>query len=164
MLTSFSACAASINKTVLQSKVFTTPDYTRDDSYTIWNNIELHVGIIAASLPSLRPLFAAILDGAKGLTMRNGSSTYANTRQHKYYVQDESNAGGIKMGSFASAKDKNGYDVEISTIARAMTVESHDDTKRNGSMDSDDIFIMREGLGIMKSVDISVNSVHRNLR
>jgi hypothetical protein len=38
------------------------------DTYSIWNFIELHLGIIAASLPALKPLFAQFFDTIRGAT------------------------------------------------------------------------------------------------
>ena len=45
------------------------------DLYSIWNFIELHLGIIAASLPALKPLFARIFD-----TIHEATDTVYTTR------------------------------------------------------------------------------------
>jgi hypothetical protein len=44
-------------KTVKQYRVLDDPDWTTHDAFHLWNYIELTVGIIAASSPSLKPLF-----------------------------------------------------------------------------------------------------------
>lgn len=68
------ACVASIVKTVIQAGVLKDPDWTFHDSFFMWNNIEFNVGILAATLPALRPLFAKIL----GATQRFTSSGSRN--------------------------------------------------------------------------------------
>lgn len=59
------ACAAAIVKAVQQWDVLNEPDWTVHDSFNVWNYIEFTIGIIAASLPSLKPLFITLLDGAR---------------------------------------------------------------------------------------------------
>jgi len=107
----FFACAASIVKTVLQSKVLSTPDPFRNDSYYIWNDIELNVGILAASLPTLRPLFSSLIDSTKAFITsggRTGMKSGAGTRgtKHrdtaKYYAQQNS----IGLNSLPSGADQ----------------------------------------------------------
>jgi hypothetical protein len=56
-----------------------TPDFKKaepwiDDSYTIWNFTEMYAGIIAASLPGMKPLFSWFYDAA--LSRRPGNSAY----------------------------------------------------------------------------------------
>lgn len=115
MLILRSACAASIVKTVLQSKVLKSPDPFRTDSYAIWNDIELNVGILAASLPTLRPLFTSLIDSTKAFITSGGRSANksgAGTRgtKHrdtsKYYAQKNS----IGLNSLPSGVDQFGGD------------------------------------------------------
>jgi hypothetical protein len=171
-----SCCAAAIIKTVLQASFFTTPDYTFNDSYQVWNTIELHIGIIAASLPSLRPLFAAVLESAK-LAITRGTGL-SSSGQRRYYMQDESNeTGGIKMDSLAG-ENRGKYDVRVSSrsvgglggVGVARGGESEEDLKgteeTSADRDSDEIFIMRNlrngsnmGApmgGITKTIDVSI--------
>ncbi|KAF2440194.1 hypothetical protein P171DRAFT_369181, partial [Karstenula rhodostoma CBS 690.94] len=51
------ASAAAIVKVAKQYTVLDDLDWTAHDSFNVWNYIELTVGIIAASLPALKPLF-----------------------------------------------------------------------------------------------------------
>jgi hypothetical protein len=155
---------------VLQSKLFQTPDSTRNYSYFIWNNVELQVGIIAACLPSLRPLFAALLDGAKSAARAAGITSSGERRgglHHKYYMQQESKSGngtkkGIHMSTLHSqAEGKSAYRVQITSKLQSTIGErdSEDDLKgttRPGSKDSDESFIVRESKGIMKSVNVTI--------
>jgi hypothetical protein len=51
-----------------QKTAFSNPDPFVHDTFTIWRFIEYDVGIIAASLPSLKPLFKRVLNGTRGTT------------------------------------------------------------------------------------------------
>jgi hypothetical protein len=62
------ACAAAIIKAIQQWHVLEDPDWTVEDSFNIWNYIELTIGIIAASLPPLKPLFKSFRDATRSLT------------------------------------------------------------------------------------------------
>ncbi|KAK7898083.1 hypothetical protein LTR67_004715 [Exophiala xenobiotica] len=78
------ACAASIIKAVYQASALKDPDWTFHDSFFMWNNIEFNIGILAASLPSLRPLFAKIL----GATQKFTSSGSRNRQNYGGYDAD----------------------------------------------------------------------------
>jgi hypothetical protein len=59
-----------------------TPDFKKaepwiDDSYTMWNFTEMYAGIIAASLPGMKPLFAWFYDTA--LSRRPGGNSAYKT-------------------------------------------------------------------------------------
>ncbi|OAT08126.1 hypothetical protein BDBG_04110 [Blastomyces gilchristii SLH14081] len=54
------ACSAAIIKIVRRAHVLTTPSSWRESDYTLWTNIELQIGILAASLPTLNPMFTII--------------------------------------------------------------------------------------------------------
>ncbi|KAL3422256.1 integral membrane protein [Phlyctema vagabunda] len=145
----FFACACSIVKSVLQSKFYTTPDYTFNDSYFVWNSIELYVGITAASLPALRPLFASLLDTTKNLTSRRNQSSNPN---HKYYMQPDPEIGLENLPRSQGSKYR-------------VTVTSHslsEPTQRGGS--EDEILPQVEKhmrrssiVGIQKRVDVMVS-------
>lgn len=75
------ACAAGIIKAVKQYYVLTDPDWTVDDAFNTWNYIEMCVGAIAASLPTLKPLFKDILETARSMTSGSRSrNSYAAKR------------------------------------------------------------------------------------
>lgn len=61
----FFACAAGIIKARLQAIAFETPDHLFENRFHVWFVIELCLGILAASLPTLKPLFAAVLEGTR---------------------------------------------------------------------------------------------------
>jgi hypothetical protein len=92
---------------VYLSTFFTTPDFSFDDVYAIWNLVELAIGILAACLPTLRPLFAFILETATTALgtsrVRRGTGSYASgsgAPRHRYYLHDRDE--GIKLSSIPS--------------------------------------------------------------
>ena len=75
-------------------------------------SVEMNTGILAASLPALRPLFAFLLETAtaiktSGLRGRSGP----NSSRHRYYIQEDD----IKLGSLPSRStlSKHGYGVSV---------------------------------------------------
>ncbi|KAL2840429.1 hypothetical protein BJY01DRAFT_20918 [Aspergillus pseudoustus] len=125
------ACAAAIVKAVLQGRVFgetelyryghilrpasnqltSSPRTCSDDTYHIWNYVELAVGVIAACFPTIKPLVKSIIGSTRSLTSygrsrkRTGDAYYgpnshalsamARSRQdpeeQKYHVQIHAN-------------------------------------------------------------------------
>jgi len=69
----FAAVAGIIRQ--LSSSQFGVPEPYIYDTYSIWNFIELDMGIIAASLPALKPLFSWFRDTARGMTGKPIRST-----------------------------------------------------------------------------------------
>ncbi|GAB1736169.1 hypothetical protein NU219Hw_g6844t1 [Hortaea werneckii] len=68
----FVACAAGIAKAQTQTTFMDDPDPYWHDGFMVWNMVELCLGILAASLPALKPLFSSIL--ASSATMFGMSS------------------------------------------------------------------------------------------
>ncbi|XPS72488.1 hypothetical protein M3J09_004653 [Ascochyta lentis] len=62
------ACVAGIMKVRLNKTILSDPNRFIYDGYSMWNFVELDVGIIAGSLPAIKPLFNRFLDAARGLT------------------------------------------------------------------------------------------------
>ncbi|KAF2828696.1 hypothetical protein CC86DRAFT_404593 [Ophiobolus disseminans] len=62
----FAAIAGIIKQT--NATQFRDPEPYVKDAYTIWNFIELYVGIVAASLPALKPLFSWLHNTTRGLS------------------------------------------------------------------------------------------------
>lgn len=125
------ACVASIVKTVIQAGVLADPDWTYHDSFFMWNNIEFNIGILAATLPALRPLFVKLL----GATQRFTSSASRN-RQANYGGYD---ADGLAYHKRSSAKptSRNNrskdyfrfgsrHSTELSDLHRGASVHTYD--------------------------------------
>lgn len=121
------ACAAAIIKAIQQWNVLTDPDWTVHDSFNIWNYIEFTVGIIAASLPSLKPLFNWFLDAARAITSGGRSrgtgkaSGYKGPNSLGYHDMGDKSGNSIAMQSFSTkgeqtpSSSKHPYNVRVTT-------------------------------------------------
>jgi hypothetical protein len=97
----FAAVAGIIRQ--LSSSQFGVPEPYIYDSYSIWNFIELDMGIIAASLPALKPLFNWFRDTARGLTGKPKSAS-AEGYQRQLRPVDEDGFALIEYGSKGEVK------------------------------------------------------------
>ncbi|KAI7347268.1 hypothetical protein KC320_g7351 [Hortaea werneckii] len=80
----FVACAAGIAKAQTQTTFMDDPDPHWHDGFMVWNMVELCLGILAASLPALKPLFSSILaSSATMLGMSSGGGYRSKSRAHR---------------------------------------------------------------------------------
>ncbi|KAF2032839.1 hypothetical protein EK21DRAFT_59821 [Setomelanomma holmii] len=115
------ACAAAVIKAVKQWNVLNELDWTVDDSFNVWNFIEFTVGIVAASLPTLKPLFKGLLESARTFTAGTRASGYKTQRSKSSLGYTRTNdpwSKDITMESFSNSSptsSKGPYHVKIST-------------------------------------------------
>lgn len=95
------AAIAAIVKAVIQKTVFQNPDPFVHDTFTLWRFIEFDVGIIAASLPALKPLFNWCLGAARSLTTKTQRNTGA-PNSLGYQKQSEHSDKGIVLNEYNS--------------------------------------------------------------
>lgn len=113
----FMACVAAIVRETLLVTFFTAPDGNFSNAYALWNYAELAVGIIAACLPALRPLFAFLLDKASS-TFASGNAGLST--RHKYYMQSND----INLSAVGKRDDSEGargdgrYGVSVTSNGR----------------------------------------------
>ncbi|KAF8461630.1 hypothetical protein BDZ91DRAFT_699494 [Kalaharituber pfeilii] len=69
------ACICGIVKGVKQANFLTIKDPTFWDDINTWGFIEMNVGIIAACVPTLKPLFRAVLEFTRGVTSGSGPNS-----------------------------------------------------------------------------------------
>ncbi|EGC44816.1 conserved hypothetical protein [Histoplasma capsulatum var. duboisii H88] len=55
------ACSAAITKIVRRANLLAISDSWRESDYTLWTSIELQIGVIATSLPTINPILTVIL-------------------------------------------------------------------------------------------------------
>jgi hypothetical protein len=79
-----------LNKTILSD-----PNRFIYDGYSMWNFVELNLGIIAGSLPAIKPLLNRFLNAARGLT--DGPS--------KPSAQGDRNTSGYQRNNHQSERD-----------------------------------------------------------
>ncbi|KAL6704698.1 hypothetical protein ACN47E_007980 [Coniothyrium glycines] len=129
------ASAAAIVKAVKQWNVLTELDWTVSDSFNVWNFIEFTIGIIAGSIPSLKPLFNWFLDTTRAFTSRNrtrGGSYKGASGALGYENKTEQWNKSIAMTSFPSegtnspsTGSKSPYHVSVTGVADREGWEAH---------------------------------------
>ncbi|TVY45507.1 hypothetical protein LSUB1_G000863 [Lachnellula subtilissima] len=84
------ACAASIVKEYYLSSFFANMDNQFDDTFNVWSFIEFNAGILAACLPTLRPLFATLLKNRSILKYSDTDNcTKVGGARHRYLPQQD---------------------------------------------------------------------------
>jgi hypothetical protein len=92
----------------------------------MWNFIELDVGIIAASLPALKPLFTRFLDAARGLASGQTVSGFNGQRSsYRRQVEGPDNA-----------KDGAGRTISLFTRSNNASRRPWQSVQRRDSEDS----------------------------
>lgn len=79
------------------SLLLTQHPFCRHNSFNVWNYIELNIGIVAASLPALKPLFSWFLDTARAITSSGGGGNrrptgYSRSASLGYQKQPDSSS------------------------------------------------------------------------
>ena len=96
------ACIAGIMKVRLNKTILSDPNRFIYDGYSMWNFVELDLGIIAGSLPSIKPLLNRFLNAARRLT--NGPS--------KPSAQGDRSTSGYQRHNHQSERDISFVDCE----------------------------------------------------
>ncbi|KAF2205511.1 hypothetical protein GQ43DRAFT_362224 [Delitschia confertaspora ATCC 74209] len=116
------ASAAAIVKAIQQWHALEEPDWTVNDSFNLWNFIELTIGIIAACLPALKPLFNWFLETARAFTTGQGRTTGYNKNGYKngaslgYQKHSDRSSKSIGMNSLTNKSmdsPKHPYNVRV---------------------------------------------------
>ncbi|KAF2263578.1 hypothetical protein CC78DRAFT_568907 [Lojkania enalia] len=138
------ASAAAIVKAVKQWNVLDEPDWTVNDAFNVWNYIEFTIGIIAASLPALKPLFNWFLETARvitsgGRTKGSGykASGYKGANSLGYHKTSENS---IALQSLTAKGDitsgaKSPYNVRVSTHPTGLADKEAWDMERAKTSD-----------------------------
>ncbi|OOF94013.1 hypothetical protein ASPCADRAFT_52348 [Aspergillus carbonarius ITEM 5010] len=143
------ACVASIVKIISQVRVLKEQNMYRHDTFMIWNCAELNVAILAACLPSIKPLLKSILDGTRSLTSgrRNGTAYRYNTQG--YYVQHSTD---IALKSVTRTRPSP-YD-----ITHDASVVASSDSDSGSRRQSDEQRLHRTEPGIMKTTEVVIQT------
>ncbi|KAF2656269.1 hypothetical protein K491DRAFT_392681 [Lophiostoma macrostomum CBS 122681] len=133
------ACAAGIVKTPLLFHFFDDMDSTGNRSwYYAWQIIEMNVGIIAASLPSLKPAFRWLLDTTKTLASRASGNRTADSHGYKRhfssgYLPQQDPKTWNSIGSTRSGKEPGVMDLELNNMQTYGVTVSGDSKSFGGS-------------------------------
>ncbi|KAK8074120.1 hypothetical protein PG994_005019 [Apiospora phragmitis] len=103
------ACIAAIVRVYLGAHIFENTDFTWSTAFFLWNTAELHAGILAASLPTLRPLFKSLLE-TTSRHMRSHGYTYGSSRYgHPGSRKSGSHLGGSSSTTGGGGITRSGY-------------------------------------------------------
>jgi hypothetical protein len=92
---------------------FRQPEPWIHDSYAIWNFVELDTGIIAASLPAIKPLFNWFFDAARSMTKGTRRMGYKSRNAHALSYQKQ-----------RDASDTDGFVMEVRKPGQSVQVPS----------------------------------------
>jgi len=152
------ASAASIIKTSYIGNYGKTGDFLWDSqNLTIWTATECNVGILAASIPCLKPLFKAMLD-------KSGYSSDKNRKRDTrgYYVQDS------KQGHSLTTFRRGERDGPHGGLARneaniSATASKSSANVMSTEIPSEESILPLQSNGIMKTMQIQIQSEERDL-
>ncbi|KAL1998723.1 hypothetical protein VTN02DRAFT_5679 [Thermoascus thermophilus] len=148
------ACTAAVVKIVSQTQVLKLKDPYRDSTFATWNSVELNVGILAGSLPTIRPLVRSIIDTTtRTITSRPHTPHHHHRTSSHYYIRQNSAIAMEPMKSSDRDRDRDGDGADRrldfgfgfgfgAPSARKYNVEV---SATNHSRDSDD---KESGLGL----------------
>ncbi|PSN67569.1 hypothetical protein BS50DRAFT_492995 [Corynespora cassiicola Philippines] len=103
---------AAVAGIVRALKLMDIDDWT-NDSYGIWNFMELFVGIIAASLPGLKPLFSRFFHAARAFTSGSAKTTaFKDVNSLGYHRQNDRSDKGLVLQDL---RDEGSSSARVST-------------------------------------------------
>ncbi|KAK8023755.1 hypothetical protein PG993_011821 [Apiospora rasikravindrae] len=130
------ACIAAIVRVYLGAHIFENADFTWSNAFFLWNTAELHAGILAASLPTLRPLFKSLLE-----------TTSRHMRSHGYTYGSRYGPGGRKSGSGALGLGSSSTNGGGGGITRSGTLRSVGYRRHSNAADDLYALNMMDSLG-----------------
>lgn len=160
----------------MQYNFFKEADWSGNGSfYYIWQLVEMHIGIFAACLPALKPLFANFFGQIRTLTKGRvtGSAITAPFRSNGYVQQrnprSKSSFPMKNMSEGSQSKSREMYDEDVMLGRETYTVEAKGRLSRmRGPAGESDESILRysanvadresqgRGLKILKTTEVNI--------
>ncbi|KAL5117921.1 hypothetical protein ACEQ8H_004240 [Pleosporales sp. CAS-2024a] len=147
----FFASAVAIYKLPIQYNFLSEPDMTGHGSwYYVWQQVELHVGILAACLPTLKPLMASFFGQVRTFTKARtvGSGALSqNVRTAGYLKHDDGRSGNSFAMTGVSDRGKDPYDDDVALGKDSYTVTTGAglSNRRNSTAGESDESILGHG-------------------
>ncbi|KAJ4342637.1 hypothetical protein N0V87_000846 [Didymella glomerata] len=157
------ASAIAIYKTPMQANFFLEKDWSGHGSwYYIWQQVEMNVGIIAANLPTLKPLFANFFGHMRTLTKGRSAGSRSTPlsgpfKSNGYYRQNDSSTGersgamgggyamrDLSTGSADEPKKKDSYDEILVLGKESYRVNVGRSRRQSTTRESDESSLGRE--------------------
>lgn len=123
-----------------------TNDFLYDSTgLTIWTTTELNVGIIAACVPCLKPLFKALLHSSG---YRSTSKNKPNTRTYALQGSGKATKDASRAAERGESYQMQSYKSEIGSNTRKVYPDNV----------SEDSLLAFEGTGIVKTMQVDISS------
>ncbi|RAL14703.1 oxidoreductase [Aspergillus homomorphus CBS 101889] len=142
------ACVAGIIKIVAQIKVLKETNVYRNDTFMVWNCVELNIAILAACLPNLKPLVKSLLDSTRSLTSgrRNAYGNY----YPGYYGQRSED---ITLKSMTRRTRHSMYNITVEGSSDGDSASGH-----SGNREEDEQRLHCTEIGILKTTEVVVHT------
>jgi hypothetical protein len=151
------ASVAGIMKAHVSRTILNDPERFVHDTFSMWNFIELDVGIVAASLPTLRPLFNRFLEAARSVVQSQpttaprfsfrepGSLGYAKqTDEFGEILELGQYKGGCETTVRVSSRLPEGHDARSWSLDKAHSSESVISPIQGRRSQSKDILVTKD--------------------
>ncbi|KAI5375980.1 hypothetical protein J4E82_005224 [Alternaria postmessia] len=151
------ASVAGIMKAHVSKTILNDPERFVHDTFSMWNFIELDVGILAASLPTLRPLFNRFLEAARSVVQSQPTTTprfsFREPGSLGYAKQTDEFSEVLELGQYkagcetavrVSSRLPEGHDVRSWRLDRAHNSESVMPTIHSRVSHSKDILVTKD--------------------
>ncbi|KAH7395060.1 hypothetical protein DE146DRAFT_633419 [Phaeosphaeria sp. MPI-PUGE-AT-0046c] len=169
------ASGVAIYKTPMQYNFFKETDFSGQGAwYYIWQQVEMHIGILAACLPTLKPLFATFFGQIRTFTKgrSNGSNGISTPFKSSGYVKQDDAYGNSSfalkdMSDGSQSQPRSPYDEDVVLGKDLYTVktnvgrrarrqsdagESDESILGHGNRRSDGL----RGMAIVRTTEVSV--------
>jgi len=143
---------ARVSKTIMND-----PERFVHDAFSMWNFIELDVGIIAASLPSLKPLCNRFLEAARSVAQSQPTTTprfsFREPGSMGYARQTEEFGKEFELGQYksgcettirVSSRLSNDHESHSWAIGRARSSDSVIPSNQGRGSESKDILVTKD--------------------
>ncbi|OWY44915.1 uncharacterized protein AALT_g3780 [Alternaria alternata] len=151
------ASVAGIMKAHVSKTILNDPERFVHDTFSMWNFIELDVDILAASLPTLRPLFNRFLEAARSVVQSQPTTTprfsFREPGSLGYEKQTDEFSEVLELGQYkagcetavrVSSRLPEGHDVRSWRLDRAHNSESVMPTIHSRVSHSKDILVTKD--------------------
>ncbi|PYH43759.1 oxidoreductase [Aspergillus saccharolyticus JOP 1030-1] len=142
------ACVAGIIKIIAQVKVLHETNMYRNDTFMVWNCVELNVAILGACLPSLKPLVKSLLDSTRSLT--SGRRTAYGNNYPGYYGQRSAD---ITLKSMTRRTHHSMYNITVEGSSDGDSNSAH-----SGNRAEDEQRLHHTETGILKTTEVVVHT------
>ncbi|KAL9093065.1 MAG: hypothetical protein Q9165_004203 [Trypethelium subeluteriae] len=161
------SCAASLVKTVLQFNFLNNKDWTVHDSFPVWFSVEVNVGILAASLPALRPLLNGVLEPVKRAFTGSSKHSGLGSRESSDRSKKTASIFGVRAISGRSAsslgylKQSNDKDIPMNLIRSEAIRTNHRESFSEGLKGGFEVSVAGGELDPPYGTEIASTSEHR---